>query len=56
MLGIIASNLSGAGLPRFTLTNCTYSIQNLIKKPGQFAQTGFYNDNVYTTSSHTWSI
>lgn len=33
-------NLSGAGIPRFTLTNCTYSIQNIIKKPGQFAQTG----------------
>jgi hypothetical protein len=28
-------SLSRAGLPRFTLTNCTYSIQKIIKKPGQ---------------------
>lgn len=27
-------------MPRFTLTNCTYSIQNIIKKPGQLTQTG----------------
>lgn len=27
-------------MPRFTLTNCTYSIQNITKKPGQLTQTG----------------